>query len=117
MNVIGALGWVSLGLILGVSGAIDIENSLSISALLLYALLFVVPAITAYALANRHIHHFNLIVQALNSLLLVYFVFNYLQIVLEEKTLIDWALFITLLLVVIPTSINIGCLRHLRKYI
>ena len=116
MNVIGALGWGSLCLMLELSDLID-AHSLPISALLLYALIFVVPAITAYALANRHTHHFNLIVQALNSLLLVYFVFNYLQIVLEEKTLIDWALFITLLLVVIPASINIGCLRHLRKYI
>ena len=119
MNVVGAFGWAIAGYLLMISHSVGFFDSIPTATLFLYALIVLVPAITAYSLFRRHTAKLNLMVQALNYFLSTYFIFSYIQVALAEKTMslksFDWALFISLVLVVLPSIINIRSLRHLRK--
>ena len=119
MNVVGSLAWAIAGYLLMISHSVGFFDNIPIATLFLYALIVSVPAITAYSLFRRHTAKLNLVVQALNYFLSTYFIFSYIQVALAEKTMtlksFDWALFISLVLVVLPSIINIRSLRHLRK--
>jgi hypothetical protein len=119
MNIMGAIAWVALGVALFPNQPAHDPLNMSLSAVLLYALIVSVPLKTAFVLYKQNGFKQNTIAQALNYALIIFFVFSYVGIILSEKNMFtkifDLPLFISLFVIVIPSLINLRALKQLRS--
>ncbi len=119
MNLVGGVAWLLLGIALYPSHFTQQSLNVPLSAILLYAMIALVPLKTAFVLYKKNKFKQNLIAQAFNYALIIFFVFSYIGIVLTEKSLFtkmfDLPLFISLFVIVIPSFINLRALKQLRN--
>jgi FtsH-binding integral membrane protein len=119
MNLVGGVAWLLLGIALYPSHFTQQSLNVPLSAILLYAMIALVPLKTAFVLYKKNKFKQNLIAQAFNYALIIFFVFSYIGIVLTEKSMFtkmfDLPLFISLFVIVIPSFINLRALKQLRN--
>ena len=113
MNVVGALGWLLMGVLLYPQPTPWQPLNLSLSLTLIFGCIITVPLLTAYVIFHHQHGHLNIFGQICNFALLAFFSFSLVDIILQRINL-DWALFIAFLIIVLPAALNLITLRKIR---
>jgi len=113
MNVVGAMGWLLMGVLLYPQPTPWQPLNLALSLTLIYACIIAVPLLTAYVIFHHKHGHLNILGQIGNFAILAFFSFSLIDLLLESTGL-DFALFIAFVIIVLPATLNLVTLRKIR---